>query len=573
MFCPNCGTKLEDGASFCTECGMKLDDIENRAKTTAAAPTTSRQTTPQQPAARPMAPQPQQARQQADRQQTARQQAPRPQQVAASQGVPHPAPQTQMPTPSSMPGTQRQQSQSAQFSPSMQRYTVQQAARIMSSEQQASTYQQRPASRPQPRPQPPTPVVPANTSKKLHTTSAIPDPHAQKKHRSKQPLIIVLCVVAALVVTFGVTYFGMHLYELPFGLESVIHMGSSSGDAEVSNIAQSGYVASDDNNIYYVYAPNALGNNAKDSHPGIFVCKSDGTGKHQVVVVDENVWISRVNVVNDNLVFLEKITTDAGSTYEVHMVKTDGSDDKVLMSTPDGQEISGVFAYSDTAYAVVSTTDGVQVWQAPLNKDASDSRPSTQVTSLSIDPSLAKSVMVTRDKKILYVQSTKQGDLPTYTICSQTLNGDSQTTLYSDSTHLVGWARPSGNRVYFTVADRDTNELTVMSVQANGTDQKTLYTSESNCENPGAAIVGKNYLLTYTKGGQTKTVCIPLDGSSTSTLSVPGPAAQSKVGNTYLIYDSNGKAVIFGAQKSGDTAVENVYLMGLDGTDATSLAD
>ena len=24
MFCPNCGTKLEDGAVFCTSCGVRI---------------------------------------------------------------------------------------------------------------------------------------------------------------------------------------------------------------------------------------------------------------------------------------------------------------------------------------------------------------------------------------------------------------------------------------------------------------------------------------------------------------------------------------------------------------------
>ncbi|MGN0287129.1 MAG: DUF5050 domain-containing protein [Atopobiaceae bacterium] len=387
------------------------------------------------------------------------------------------------------------------------------------------------------------------------------------KHHSKVPIVIV-CVVVAVLATFGITYFGLHLYQLPFGTLE-LPWGDSSENAEVSNIAQSGYVASDGQTAYYVYAPNALAGNSKDSHPGIYACKLDGTGKHQIIVADEDVWISRVSVSDGNLVFLQKTSSNGSDSYSVHVTKTDGSDDTSVFDAPESTEVDGVYVYGSTIYAVVSTSSDIEIWQASTDS----SQQATQACTLSVDPSLAKSVLVTRDKQVLYIKSNKQGDLPTYTICSQSVSGDGYTELYSDSSHLVGWVRPSGNRVYFSVVDRSTNTISVISTKSDGSDQKTLYTSEDACQNPSGSLVGQNYLLTYVKGGSTKTVCIPLDGSSTQTLNVPDQAAQSKIGEAYIVYDLDGKAAVFGAYNDGAKNAESLYVMDLDGSNATSLAD
>ena len=612
MFCPICGEPIEDGSKFCTKCGHPLDpkEIEQAAKATAQAKQASASPKPQpagaQPAAAPAAAQPapaasapQQAPKPAMPQQTAAaatpQHAAMPQQSAAAaapqhaampqqpaaqgyrppmpaagqQAAPRPQqwtgqPQAQVPQgyaaqrpqqpgqPQQPYGMQRPAQ--GQMPPQQNRGQGYPQAQAPAWQNQAGAYQA-PRSQQMPLPQQ---TQPAQAEAKAK----------QPKHRSKTPLIIV-CIVAAVVAVFGVTYFGLHLYDLPFGITLGSVSSNSSNDAEVSNIVQSGYVTSDGETAYYVYAPNSFIGKSKDSHPGIYACKLDGTGKRQIIAVDQNVWINRLSESDGTLVFLEKTTADGSDTYSVHTAKTDGSDDTSIYDAPAGTEIGGVYVYGKDVYMVLSDASGISVWQTSID----GSQQATQTAALDVDPSQLNNVTVTGDKQILYMKATKDGSLPTYTVCIQSLTGDGYTEIYSDSQNLVGWVRPSGNRVYFSVVDRNTNTVTVMSAKTDGSDQKTLYTSDEGCEDRIGAIDGSNYLLTYVKDDAVQTVKIPLDGSNAETLSVPATAAQSTIGKTYIVYNLDGKPAIFGATSDGTTNTENLYVMNLDGTDAKSLAD
>ena len=354
------------------------------------------------------------------------------------------------------------------------------------------------------------------------------------RRRSRVPLVVAGVVAVVAVVVMAVLV-----------LPGLLGGGRAVQERQASNASLAyGRVVASSGDCDYLYS-STVG--------GLCRVKHDGSGTELVRAIDSgSQWVSALAADGDTLFFVLSDYSGDNPT-QLHSIRTDGSQEKVLMTATESQSINQVCVYDRKLYVSVMDYGGDQA----LTKVSTMSEDGTGMQQVC---SLPASYPVILSDAVYYVQSSDDS----YELCGYDLNTKQTRTLYVGTSAYAYSLGVGGDRLVFLEGSNDGGGSKLVSINMEGQDRKVLWTSLS--DDTGAsllAVSGDSAFLAFYGSGWERPwsiLRVPLDGSEGQTV------AQNLDFYNPSACDMGGRLVI--CENGGDISGVNMRAMSMnyDGT-------